>query len=225
MIGQINRLKSMIKNNCEPVDQNLKIRRTQIILTFAINECIKQIKAECNQRAVLINLIWLKNLDLFKMIESYINEAVHKKEIELTEHFNQKHKSIENTSKSLEKERNDLQLKLSEKEEEMKKNCSNNQLITLKNNSLLLRIDILSSIIEIFVQENIDELREICDEKKSAIIKRLIELRKQRKDRHDIIDNNEASDYELEIEKLLKYQFSKQAVAFTRKLKSKKRMK
>ena len=75
-----------------------------------------------------------------------------------------------------------------------------------------LRIDILSSIIEIFVQENIQELREICEERKESIIKRLIELRKQRKQRIEMEDNNEFSDYEIELEKLLKQQFKTQLV-------------
>jgi len=52
---------------------------------------------------------------------------------------------------------------------------------------------------------------------KSSIIKRLVELRKQRKERNDFINNNVESDYDLEIEKLLKYQFSKQSVIFFRK--------
>lgn len=112
----------MLASNCELVEIPLKIRKTQIILTFSINECIKKVKAECNQRAVLLNLIWLKNMELFKTMESFINEAVRKKEIELSEAFIQKYKSLENTKKSIEIERNNFYQKLQDKEEEIKNN-------------------------------------------------------------------------------------------------------
>ena len=203
------RFNLMKEKFCIKESQGIQIRRMQIILSFALNECKRQAKTECNQRAEVLNMIWINCIELFRIIETYINESNNKTEEEINNKLKNKFEEMNKKIVNLEKENETLKEKNSIIEKSIQDNLSNYDILIMRNRALDFRIDILSSIIDLFVNENLKELREICEEKKEGIIARLIELRKQKKIRLDMEDNNDLNDYDLELEKLIKYQFEK----------------
>jgi len=68
------------------------------------------------------------------------------------------------------------------------------------------RTDTLKSIINSLVQDNEIKLEEITEEKRIAIIERLIKLKEEIQNRHKLIEDHELMKFEYEIERLLKYE-------------------
>ena len=191
---------------CEKVDSNTLIRNSQILLTFTIMECIRQTKIECSPRAKLITIIWTNVINLFKMIELHIMETFWENEHKWKEIEKNKETIHDNNIKKLNEEIKKSINETNQLNEQINKLKISLNIISEENIQMQNRINFLSSIISIFVSDNLNDLTEICEKKKLYIIQRLIELRKDRKKRNEKESDNDFSE---ELQRMFEYQYIK----------------
>ena len=187
------------------------IRNTQIFITFIMNEVISQTKIECNERARLLNVVWINTIYLFKLLEIHFMKSIQENNLKWQSYMKVKEGEFFNKENLLNQEISLFQQSVKNLTQKIQVLESENLKLEEITQSQKRSLSKFSSIVSVYVEQNLNDLQDICEEKKVRIVERLIQLRQERRKMFEYIEN---TDYNETLEKLFIYQYKKKNEIF-----------
>jgi len=180
LMDWLSKMKERYYNFNEDKNAEISFRRLQLLLTFCMGEIIRMSKVECNERAILVQIIWEESIRLTKILEERMIASKNKIDDSWKRKYDEITGGLSTKIKSLNEEIASLKAIIEKEKEENKKleakiNSGNSVLNESRD-----RYKALSAIVDHILANNIMDMEKFNKKQKKLMLGKIQQIKRDR---------------------------------------------